>query len=203
MTSHYLLGILYSMVDAQTPQEHAQPAPVAPSTAKKPNFFKKNAIMIGIVAFLIVAITGGVFAFVSSRTASLAEEEEMVDTSVVETINPDDLALSISAKPDKKAVKFRIEKAGDIKTIEYQLTYEADSTAQEKAEGGDERVQRGITGESEIKANALTFESEWLDLGSCSRNVCKYDTGVKTLDLTLKIIKKNGKTYQAQLTHEL
>lgn len=202
MTSHYLLGILYSMVDAQTPQEHAQQAP-ASSTSQKPNFFKKNAITIGIVAFLVVAITGGVFAFVSSRTASLAEEEEMVDTSVVETITPEDLGLSITAKPDKKAVKFKMEKAGDIKTIEYQLTYEADSTAQEKAEGGDERVQRGITGESEIKANALSFESEWLDLGSCSRNVCKYDTGVESLDLTLKIIKKNGKTYQAQLTHEL
>jgi hypothetical protein len=182
------------MEEAQKPQE---------STYKKKNFLQKNAIIIGIVAFLIVAIGGGAFAFVSSRAASNADEEEMVDTTVVETLDPETLGLSITAKPDKKAVKFTIEKAADIKTVEYQLTYEADSTAQEKAEGGDDRVQRGITGEAAISGGKASYESEWLDLGSCSRNVCKYDKGVESVDLTLKIIKKNGKTYESVLNHPL
>lgn len=213
------------MDEAQKPQEQGQPTeapassppptpaatePAAQSATQlqgkppqKKSFFKQKGVLIGVIVLLLLGVAGGVFAFVSSRTASLQEEEVAETSDVVETLSAEALGLSIEAKPDGKAVKFKIENAGDIKNIEYQLTYEADSTAQEKAEGGEDRVQRGITGEADIEGNTLKYESEWLDLGSCSRNVCKYDTGVETVELTLKLIKKNGKTYESQLSQQL
>lgn len=186
---------------APPPAAPAQPSVPAPAQQKK-SFFKQKGFLIGLIILLVVGVGGGVFAFVSSSKAP-AEEETVDNSLVVETLTAEQLGLTMEAKPDKKAVKFKIEKAGDIKTIEYQVTYEADSTAQERAEGGEERVQRGITGESDVKGSDLTYESEWLDLGSCSRNVCRYDSGVETVELTLKIVKKNGKTYEAQDSLEL
>jgi flagellar basal body-associated protein FliL len=206
LTAQLTLGILYLMEEVQKPQPQTEPvqqAPIAKSTKQKTNFFKQKKILIALVIVLFIGIAAGIFAFVSNSTASLAEEETAVDTGVVETLTPDELGLSITAKPDGKAVKFKISNANDIKSIEYQLTYEADSTAQEKAEGGEDRVQRGITGEADLPGGKSAYESEWLDLGSCSRNVCKYDTGVETLELTLKIVKKDGKVFESQKSHQL
>lgn len=179
------------------------PANNPAASPEKKSFFKQKSIQIALgVALLIAVLLGGYF-FIVGRNASPEEEEVVENSEVVEALSPEALGLSITAKPDGKAVRFKIDKAGDIKTIEYQLTYEADATTQEKAEGGEPRVQRGITGEADIKGGALTFESEWLDLGSCSRNVCRYDSGVEKVDLTLKIIKKNSKTYESEKSLEL
>jgi hypothetical protein len=187
------------MEEANRPQENAAHTEHV-SSPKKRNFFKQRSVQIGLGIALILLILGGGYFFVANRSQAPVDEEETASEEVVQSLSAEELGLSMEAKPDKKAVKILIEKAGDLKTIEYQVTYEADSTAQEKAEGGEDRVQRGITGESEVKG--ASFESEWLDLGSCSRNVCKYDTGVDKVDLTLKIVKKNGKTYESQSTLE-
>ena len=193
------------MEEAEKPQSHEEhsSAPVSSShSPKKKSFFKQKSVQIGLGVALIVLLAVGAYFFIASKSKAPAQEEQADTADTVQTISADQLGLSIEAKPDKKAVKIKIEKAGDIKSIEYQVTYEADSTAQEKAEGGEPRVQRGITGESDVK-NGLTYESEWLDLGSCSRNVCRYDTGVQKVDVTLKIVKKNGKTYESQKSLDL
>lgn len=186
------MGILYKMDEAV--QSHEQ-APA--SSPKKKGFFKQKGVQIGLGSLLIIALLLGGYFFIAGRSDTAEEEETNVSADVVQSLTAEELGLSIEAKPDNKAVKFKIEKAGDIKTIEYQLTYEADSTAQERAEGGEDRVQRGVTGEADVKSGATSYESEWLDLGSCSRNVCKYDAGVESVELTLKIVKKDGKTYES------
>lgn len=195
---------------ATPPAQSGQPAqpsqPVQGGATPPPSQPKKGlpkGLLFGLIGLLVVGLAAGAYFMLAGRSASTEEEETAVDSSVVETLTADQLGLSIEAKPDGKAVKFKIEKAGDIKSLEYQVTYEADSTAQEKAEGGEDRVQRGITGEAEVEGDRLSYESEWLDLGSCSRNVCKYDSGVDSVELTLKIMKKNGRTYESQATHEL
>lgn len=190
------------MEEANKPQEHVVHAEhPASHSSKKKGFFQQRNVQIGLGIALIVLILGGGYFFVANKSKAPVEEDQTASEDIVQSISADELGLSMEAKPDKKAVKIKIEKAGDLKTIEYQVTYEADSTAQEKAEGGEDRVQRGITGEAEVKGSS--YESEWLDLGSCSRNVCKYDTGVEKVDLTLKIIKKDGKTYESQSSLEL
>lgn len=165
-------------------------------------FFKNKTILIvlGVLVGLTVLI-GGFLTF-ANRSNSQTEDDQFVDEQVVEKMSPDEIGLTMEANASSKAVKFMIAKADGIKSIEYQVTYEADSTAAEQSEGGEPRVQRGITGESMIKGGG-TFESEWLDLGSCSKNVCRYDTGVDTVTLTLKIVKDDGKVYEVEQSLEL
>lgn len=136
------------------------------------------------------------------RKAKTVQQDTTQDQTV-QKLSAEDLGLIITPKPDKKAIKFSISKASDIKSIEYELTYEADSTAQEISEGGEARVQRGITGDAKIDSGKGSYESEWLDLGSCSKNICRYDTGVKSVSLTLKIVKQDGKVYQSEKSLDL
>ena len=151
--------------------------------------------MVVVVVVVLVLAGGGYFLFVSKPKTvgepSVAEE-------VVRKLTAEEIGLTITVSPDKKKVKFGIEKVGDIKSVEYELSYEADSTAQEQGEGGEPRVQRGITGQEEVKSGDSKYESQWLDLGSCSKNVCRYDKGVSKVSLTLKIVKKDGKTYSTE-----
>jgi hypothetical protein len=160
----------------------------------------KVFLIVGGVVLLVVLVVGGIM-FANSRNAG-NEDDGFLEDQVVETMDPSEIGLTMEAKGDKKAVKFAIEKAEGITSIEYQLVYEADSTAAERSEGGEDRVQRGITGEAEIDSGVSSYESEWLDLGSCSKNVCRYDSGVESITLTLKIV-RDDKIYQVEQTLEL
>lgn len=165
-------------------------------------FYKNRTfvIIVGIIAGLALLIGG--WLFLVNKSNSAGEEDGFIEEQVVERISPEEIGLTMEANNTGKAVKFMIEKADGITSIEYQLTYEADSTAQEQSEGGEPRVQRGITGEAMVDGGS-SFESEWLDLGSCSRNVCRYDTGVESVTLTLKLVKDDGKVYEVEQTLEL
>ncbi len=152
----------------------------------------------GVVAVLLVV--SGYLLFAQKPKA---EVEPVVQDQSVQSISAEDLGLTLTAKPDGKAVKFEIAQLDGIKSLEYELTYEADSTAQEQSEGGEPRVQRGITGDADILSGKSSYESEWLDLGSCSRNVCRYDSGVESVSLTLKLNKADGKILQSEKSLDL
>jgi hypothetical protein len=164
--------------------------------------FKNRTLVIVLGIILGLAVLIGGWLFFVNKSNSVGEDDGFIDEQVVEKIDASEIGLTMEAKSDKKAVKFMIEKADGITSIEYQVTYEANSTAAEQSEGGEPRVQRGITGESVIEGGS-SFESEWLDLGSCSKNVCRYDTGVESVTLTLKIVKDDGKVYEVEQTLEL
>lgn len=162
--------------------------------------FKNKALVIALVVVLIGVLAGGGYFLFGKSKAPVEETEEAQD--VVLKLSPEDVGLSMTPSPDNKKVKFAIDKLSGISSVEYELTYEADSTAAEQSEGGEPRVQRGVTGESTIDSGKSKYESPWLDLGSCSKNVCRYDKGVDSLTLTLKVI-KDGKTYSVEKTLEL
>lgn len=159
--------------------------------------FKNRTVQIGLGVVLLVLIVVGGFFFVSNKNQSSTKQPTADTEQVVQKLSPDDIGLTITPNDTNKSVKFVIAKPDGITSIEYQLTYDADSTAEEQSEGGEPRVQRGITGEAKITSGD-TYTSPWLDLGSCSRNVCRYDTGVNSVDLTLKITKTDGKTYEVE-----
>lgn len=165
------------------------------------NIFK-NKIVIVVLVILVIAIAVGSYFAMSGKSTKTKDQTDNSMDQVVNKLSPDEIGLTISANDSKKGVKFAISKLSGITSIEYQVTYEADSTAAEQREGGEARVQRGITGEAKI-TSSTSYESPWLDLGSCSKNVCRYDTGVSSVDLTLKIIKSDGKIYEVEKKLEL
>ena len=161
-------------------------------------FFKKRSVIIILVIVLLVIVGAGGYYFIAGSSNTKTTQDTPADDSAVQTLSPNAIGLSLEASSDKKKVRFTITKASDIKAIEYQLIYDADSTAEELSEGAQARVQRGITGQENIDSGTATYQSSWLILGSQSANVVRYDTGVKSVSITLKITKTNGKVYQVQ-----
>lgn len=147
------------------------------------NMSKNISLLIGLV--VVIAVIVGVGYLISGKKANqpastILKEEQL------ESISPDELGLKITVRSDKKAIKFQITNPAGITTIEYELSYLAK---------GD--IPRGVIGNIEVKS-ASSAESPYLDLGSCSASVCKYDEGVHSLRLVLKITKTDGKVFQSE-----
>ncbi len=152
---------------------------------------QKNFIILGIVFFLIL-IVGGYLLFGNKSQQEPVEENQSLEEEVI-TLKPEDIGLKIMASANKKQVKFIIDKLNGIRSIEYELSYEADAVS-----GDEQRISRGIAGEDVIKPGMKKYESKFLDLGSCSSGTCRYDTGVESVNLLLKLTKDDGKVYQVE-----
>ncbi len=163
----------------------------------------KKILIPTVLAVLIVLLIGAYVMFFNSQTGSSADLSPTPININIENISPEEIGLTMKASPEKQKVQFAIAKMSDIKAISYELTYEADSTEAEKSDGAEDKAMRAVIGESEFKSGSSNYTSPWLDLGSCSRNVCKYDKGVEKVDLLLKITKDNNKVYQAETSLEL
>lgn len=159
---------------------------------------KNKKILIGIVVAVIIVIlaTAGYFVF-GTHTSKQTEQPHYLDEDVTK-LQPSDIGLQIVASPNKKQVKFVINKPDGFQKVEYELSYMANSTAADQAEGGPEKINRGIAGEDEITPDEAKYESKFLDLGSCSSGTCRYDTGVESVHLLLKLTKTDGKLYQVE-----
>lgn len=146
-----------------------------------------------IIGVLILALGGGAYYFLSANKASEKSAVQAEPTlEVIPTINPEDLGLVLTARSDKKAVKFEITNIKNISTIDYELTYLAQGN-----------IPRGTIGHIEVNSGDSKVETKYLDLGSCSSGKCKYDEGVTSVKLILKITKSDGSVYSSEKTLEL
>lgn len=157
---------------------------------------KQGTKIIIVVVVLVIIIAAGVF-FISKNN-SQTTQEQTVNNNSIQNISPGSIGLKLEVSPDNHKIRFTIAQASNIKSIEYELTYNANATAQEKSEGADTQVQRGITGTANISSGSGNYQSSWLILGSQSANVVRYDTGVSGVSITLKITNNDGKIYQVQ-----
>jgi len=152
---------------------------------------KDSKIVMIVGAVVLVLLVGGGLFFLKGKQSAAPVEEETTQNQSIPKLSKDEIGLSMELSPDNKKVKFSIAKAADMKNVDYEITYDADST-----EDASVKVPKGITGAEDIDGS--TYETDFLDLGTCSKNVCKYDTGIENLKLLLKITKKDGKVYQSE-----
>lgn len=153
----------------------------------------KNKLLIPGIIVLILVIGGGAYHFLSSSSKpQTAQSTPSVTEEVVPTINPTDLGLTFTARKDNKAVKFEIANVSGIASVDYEISYTASGN-----------VPRGVLGHLDVKPTDKTLQTDYLDLGTCSSGVCKYDTGVTSVDLILKITKTDGNTYSSQTSLSL
>lgn len=152
-------------------------------------------IIVGVVV-LVIIIAAGIF-FISKNNTSTTQDQT-VNNNTIQNLSANAIGLKLEASSDKHKVRYTITNASDIKSIEYELTYNANATAEEQSEGADAQVQRGITGTANISSGSSSYQSSWLILGSQSANVVRYDTGVSGVAITLKITKTDNKIYQVQ-----
>lgn len=144
---------------------------------------KKAAFII--IPLLLLLAGGGFFLLKGSQS----EKTPVEPTPTIESVPLDNLneknPYGVDLKPrfDKKAVFLKIASfPAQLSTIEYELNYEA-------KEG-----PRGVLGTINYK-NENSIQREIL-LGTCSKNVCRYDEGVTKVTLT--IVFKAGKTEKFQ-----
>lgn len=157
------------------------------------SFLNKYKIIILIILGMLILFGGGYYILIGSKSSSMNQTTQTVPTpEVIPTINPDDLGLKLTARSDGKAVKFEISNIKDIESIEYELTYLAKGN-----------IPRGTIGSIEVQPSDTKIETKYLDLGSCSSGKCKYDEGVTSVKLVLKITKKDGSVYSAEKSLDL
>ena len=151
----------------------------------------KKVVLI-IIPVLIILFGGGGFLVLRSKKST--STSVVTPTPKVEAIPVQDLAednpygIDLMPRFDKKAVFLKITSFPEgLKTIEYELTYEA-------KEG-----PRGVLGTIDYKSET-NIQREIL-LGTCSKNVCRYDEGVT--EVTLTAVFRGEKTEKFQGTFSL
>ncbi|MEK7559125.1 MAG: hypothetical protein AAB521_02360 [Patescibacteria group bacterium] len=147
---------------------------------------KDKKILVGIaVVVLAVIIAGGFFVLSANKNnkpASSGIEEEQVLA-----LSPEEIGLSLTLGEDGQRVIMEISKVEDIKSLEYQLSYNS-----------KDDIPRGVIGTVDIKGSSIKKE---IVLGTCS-DVCHYDEEISNIKIIIKVIKTDGKAYQVEKTLE-
>ncbi len=141
-------------------------------------------IIIGIVAVLVLFLGLGGFLYFKSQSSSGSEEEISEETSeiVAKQVSADEIGLVLTPSQNNQVIMMEIGNLDGIESLDYEVTYDA-------VENG-ETVQRGAIGTVELNGES-TVERK-IDLGTCSRNVCKYDKGVEAVSFILRINYADG-----------
>ena len=127
-------------------------------------------ILIIIGVFLIV---GGIFLIKARNKDQNTDESQQDQKKTLETPLEDRPYVALIPRADGKEFTLEISRIKNAKTIEYELVYESQG------------LSRGVIGSVELSSGE-TEVSRKLLLGTCSRDVCKYDEGVEQGGLTLR-----------------
>jgi hypothetical protein len=168
--------------DEQTPQKKSM---------------NRNVLM-GVAVLVILLLVGGGAYFLANRNAEPEDDAGFVEEQLPK-MDPKELGLAIIPSSDKRYIQFKVTKSQGIKHLEWEFTYDADATETGDGEGGGGRVTQGFGGEADITSENKEFVSEKRELGTCSTGgKCRFDTGIETIKLILKVTKADGKVYQAE-----
>ena len=155
------------------------------------NFLKKNKVLVIVVSLLLLA--GAVTAFLLGNVtnSSSTDESGIVSDKPVKVIQADEIGLVLSARSDKKAIILSVTKLDGVESVEYEVTYDADVAADSSGDSGSGITQRGVVG-SPILVNGASSIKRTIELGTCSKNVCKYDNIVSDIKFVIKVTYSNG-----------
>lgn len=149
---------------------------------------KKILSVLGIIV-AVVLIGGGLFLFLNNSSSDSNPSDELIDTSDLPELSPEDIGMVVTVREDNRAIMFELKKASDIEKVEYTIEYEA------QTEEGI--ANQGIFGEMNIGKDGIT-KTDYREFGTCSAGRCRYDDVVSDITINLKVTKKDGKEYQVR-----
>ncbi len=138
---------------------------------------QSNRLTAGLIAGVVIILLAGGFFFknyLGNKQQALGEEMPEIDLS----FEADGPYAIISPRRDGNALILNIKRVASYSSISYELAYTS------------EGIDRGVVGKMDTNQQKGEYEQEIL-FGTCSKNVCKYDTGVENGTLTLHIKKGN------------
>lgn len=150
---------------------------------------KKLTSPLYLVAAAVVVVLLGIigFVFYKSQTSTTSPTNVNLGQNI-KKLTAEDIGLTVTVRPDNKGVILKISKLSGISSIEYSLSYDANVTE----EGETAVVPRGVEGSQiKVKPGDSTITRN-LDLGTCSRNVCKYDDVVSDITVTIRVNFSDG-----------
>lgn len=148
---------------------------------------KNKLVLIGIIVIVVLGVLGGgAFYLLKGDSSEAPLYQDSTDINV-KPITADEIGLILTPTSNGKQIKLEITKLTGIDSIEYDVSYDAEVTD----EGQTAIVSRGVSG-SPLKVGSDSKMSRVLDLGTCSRNVCKYDKVVGEVTFTIRVNYKDG-----------
>lgn len=147
---------------------------------------KNKTTVLIVILVLLLGITGAIVYKAlgnKGQTAPAAEEE------IVTVLPPVDASVTVNVKKSTSAENTVVMEAaglaGKMVSIGYELSYESQG------------LVKGVnSGSKPIDVSGKdTFERD-IYLGTCSRNVCKPDTGITKVSVVLEFTGKDGKKSQ-------
>lgn len=157
---------------------------------------KLHKTTIALVSVILILVFSGFFIFqkfIASKDDTISQELEMA-------FDPEGPYALLIPRRDGNATILNLKRTSSYSEISYELAYvsKPDAIATKSANLSDGEnlggVDRGVVGTVDTKQKKGEYEQEIL-FGTCSKNVCKYDTGVENGTLTLHI-KKGKKVYK-------
>lgn len=129
-----------------------------------------------VIVTVIVIIVAIIILIVKFKSGTKTENPavEASPTIALPTVS-ESVKVDLQSKNDKKAVKLTVSGlSNNIESVEYELTYTT---------GGG--LPRGVLGKISTKG-AAEISRDDIVLGTCSSGKCVYDSGVTSVDLSLK-----------------
>lgn len=160
---------------------------------------KKEYLIIGISLLALIVI--GLFLFKNNRNnGPKATPTPTPEEKTIEKLPADSLDVTLTPRADNRAITIVINglKEKGYTQFEYELTYDAQST-----EDPSQTISQGSGSTEPIKVTDESFKREIL-FGTCSKNICKYDIGVKNIKFVIRLTDSEGKTkiWQKDVTLE-
>ncbi len=154
--------------------------------------FKNKLVIVSVVIIVILLGVGGIFLFGQKGSSTKVPTEQSKN---IKKLSADDIGLVLASAKGGKALSMRITKLSGISSIEYELSYDAVETT----EGETATVPKGVVG-SPIQVKADSEISRILDLGTCSKNVCRYDKVKSDIKVVIRVNFANGDTGAVETT---
>lgn len=158
----------------------------------------KKLLIIGGVLLVLLLGVGGFFVFGNKSAQEETTQTQSLDDAVI-SLSPDKIGLKMETRNSNKEVRFVATKLSDAKSLEWEFFYDADIPLKDRTEDGPTTVTQNFGSSEPVNVEGKSsFESPFRELGTCSSGRCRFDTGVKRVNLTIKMIKTDGKVYQIE-----
>jgi hypothetical protein len=145
----------------------------------------KKKLPLIVLAAVIIAVLLGVILFVTKKDKKAIKNEPVIETQAEIPQSLDQRPfVTLTPRSDGHEIALNVANLQNVNSVDYEMVYLV----------GDS--QRGVIGSAETKGQ--TSFNKIMLLGSCSKNVCKYDEGVTGGSLTLKV-----RTDQGTVKYEL
>lgn len=159
---------------------------------------QNKGLIISLGVLILVIVLGlGIYYVATSwnATTKKAAQNVIQQDTPVPALSPDAIGLTLALAQDGQsaghAINMQITKISDIKGVDYDFSY---------TYAGN--LQQGGFGRLDVKSGDTSLKQE-IVLGTCSSGRCRYDANVSNFQVTLRITKSDGKTYQTEKVIDL